>query len=99
VVVQSGQSSNFSEVIQQLAAEFDEVCARPLRIPVRSLRQRQRRLERDEVEELAAAYRAGLDMKALAQSFGVHRTTVAGWLRRAGFRCGAKASRTLSCPR
>lgn len=52
--------------------------------PVRpsALRARQRRLTADELEVVAGAYRAGSSMNDLANSFQVHRTTIAGHLRR-----------------
>ncbi len=44
----------------------------------------QRRLTSAQVVELVAEYQAGADMRQLAQRWDVHRTTVAGHLRRAG---------------
>jgi DNA invertase Pin-like site-specific DNA recombinase len=46
--------------------------------------QHQHRLTPAEVVALVQAYQSGADMKQLAIKFGVHRTTVAGWLRRLG---------------
>ncbi len=43
----------------------------------------QRRLTADQVAELTAEYQAGADMRELAVRWQVHRTTVAGHLRRA----------------
>ncbi len=44
----------------------------------------QRRLTTKQVEQLTSAYQAGANMKDLAVRFGLHRTTVAGHLRRTG---------------
>ena len=46
-------------------------------------RQRQHRLNPDEIAQLVAQYQAGCDMNTLAAEWGVHRTTVAGHVRRA----------------
>jgi transposase len=42
----------------------------------------QKRLRKVEVDELAAAYRAGDSAEQLAERFGVHRTTVMAYLGR-----------------
>jgi DNA-directed RNA polymerase specialized sigma24 family protein len=47
-------------------------------------RQLQRRLTATEVVELVREYESGADMTELAARWGVHRTTVASHLRRAG---------------
>ncbi|MEX5718209.1 hypothetical protein [Geodermatophilus maliterrae] len=47
-------------------------------------RQTQRRLTPEQAERLVAEYQAGKDIKALAVRWGMHRTTVAAQLRRAG---------------
>ena len=73
-------SWNFYWLLEQVMASLDEVLARPLKIPVRSPKQRQRRLTRAEIAELVAAYQGGADMKDLAQHYQVHRTTVANHL-------------------
>jgi hypothetical protein len=44
----------------------------------------QRRLGPDELTELVAAYREGVPVEELAESFGVNRTTVLGHVRRQG---------------
>ncbi len=44
----------------------------------------QRRLTADQVAALVVEYQAGADMRELAVRWQVHRTTVAGHLRRAG---------------
>ncbi len=49
-----------------------------------STRPVQRRLTHDQAAELVAEYQAGADMKELAKRWDLHRTTVAGHLRRAG---------------
>lgn len=47
-------------------------------------RQQQHRLTAAEAVAVARAYQAGKNMKQVAQQFGVHRTTVAGCLRKLG---------------
>lgn len=44
----------------------------------------QQRLSHDHVQQLVTDYRAGATMTELAAHFGLHRTTVASHLRRAG---------------
>lgn len=51
---------------------------------VHLLRHPNRRLTGVEVDELAAAYRAGAALTALATEYGVHTDTVRKWLRRRG---------------
>jgi lambda repressor-like predicted transcriptional regulator len=52
--------------------------------PKRPPKQAQKRLTRDELAELVAAYKAGGRAKELAVSFGVHRTTLTNILKRHG---------------
>jgi DNA-directed RNA polymerase specialized sigma24 family protein len=47
-------------------------------------RRSQQRLPNDRVQQLVADYAAGATMKEVAARYGLHRTTVAGHLRRAG---------------
>ena len=49
---------------------------RPSARTVRSLRQKQTRLSGDQVGEVVERYQAGETANALAQVFGVHRTTI-----------------------
>jgi hypothetical protein len=51
---------------------------------VRELRQAQRRLAPAELEALIAGYEAGGRVGELANVYGLHRTTVAGHVARAG---------------
>jgi hypothetical protein len=51
---------------------------------VRVLRQAQRRLSPAELERLIADYEAGARVCELAKDYGLHRTTVAGHVARAG---------------
>lgn len=81
VVVLEGLSANFSRTIQSLADELASVLARPLKIPVYTPDQAQRRLEPVEVEELIAGYRGGASMKELAKKHGISCQTVARWLK------------------
>lgn len=90
---------NSSGEIVKLVAELEEVLARPLKVPVRSFKQAQRRLEPAEVAELVAAYRGGDSMKTLAKRHGIHRTTVAHWLYENAVDSGGKASQPSSCQR
>ena len=80
-VVLEGLSANSCRQLVKLVSELETVLARPLVQPVRSHKQEQRRLEPGEVAELVAAYRGGASMKELAKRHGIHRTTVASWLK------------------
>lgn len=83
-MVLTGTSSKQSSLVKRLAAELPALLARPAKQrPVRK-RQVQRRLTAEEVERLVAEYQAGADMKQLAQTWAMHRTTVAAQLRKAG---------------
>ena len=73
-------SWNFDWLLNQVMASLDEVLARPLKIPIRSPKQRQRRLTPTDITELVAAYSGGADIKELATQYEVHRTTVANHL-------------------
>lgn len=53
---------------------------------VHSLRQKQRRLDKDEIERLIAAYKAGSTVYQLAERWGCHRTTVSQCLKSHGVR-------------
>ena len=80
----TGASSNQLAQVRRLAATLSALLhRRPRAQPVRQ-RQIQRRLPPDQVEQLVAEYQAGDDMHELADRWGLHRTTVAGHLRRAG---------------
>jgi DNA-binding NarL/FixJ family response regulator len=56
----------------------------PGRVESHEIRQEQRRLTPDEVDELVRAYRDGATLKALTNRFGVCRTTVSAHLERRG---------------
>ena len=80
----TGASSNQLAQVRRLTAALSALLhRRPRAQPVRQ-RQIQRRLTPDQVEQLVAEYQAGDDMHELADRWGLHRTTVAGHLRRAG---------------
>jgi hypothetical protein len=64
----------------------------PAASPVR----RQRRLDREQVAQMAAERRAGAEIDDLAESFGVHRATVINHLHRAGVEGHRYTGRTLS---
>ena len=77
----SGQSALF----RQLGKDMPALLRR--RTPPTELAkpgQTQRRLTTKQVEELIVQYQAGDDMKTLATRWGLHRTTVAALLGRAG---------------
>src|SRR4051794_38221271 len=84
MVALTGSSSNFRTHVRRLTVALPDLAGRrPQRKPARQ-RQAQRRLTVEQVEQLVADYQAGADMKQLASSWGLHRTTVAAQLRRAG---------------
>ena len=49
-----------------------------------TVKQRQRRLQPDEIDQLVAAYQAGASTYGLADQFGITRHTVAAHLNRRG---------------
>ncbi len=84
MVVLTGGSSKLLSQLRGLARALPslaDVHDPPRQAPPRPP---QRRLTSDQVAELAAEYQAGADMRGLAERWAVHRTTVAGHLRRAG---------------
>jgi len=84
MVAPRGGSSNHTPVLRRLADALPTLLRRRLRSsPVRKL-QEQRRLTPRQVEKLIAEYHAGDSTLKLANSWRLHRTTVAEHLRRAG---------------
>jgi lambda repressor-like predicted transcriptional regulator len=79
-----GGSSNHTSVFRRLAEELPALLRQRMQRRIRRKRQSQRRLTAEQLEQLIADYRAGLDMQALAAHWNLHRTTVAAQLRRAG---------------
>jgi transposase-like protein len=78
-------SSKHNVLLTRLAKDLPPLLRRrPRRPAVAKLRQTQRRLTPEQAQQLVAEYRGGDDMKALADRWGLHRTTVAGHLRVAG---------------
>lgn len=79
-------ASSIQAQVRGLEAELEGRLARrgPAALPGHIKAPIQRRLTADQVAELVAEYQAGADMKELAVRWQVHRTTVAGHLRRAG---------------
>ena len=81
-----------SPLLEQVTAARLGTLAPSLSTPVddrpmsKRIRQRQKRLSEDEIEQLVAAYRAGLTVYQLAKQFGCHRTTVSGCLKAGGVR-------------
>ncbi len=83
-VVLTGGSSKFLGLLRGLASalpSLSEPSGPPAEAPAPPV---QRRLTADQAAELVAEYQAGADMRELAVRWQVHRTTVAGHLRRAG---------------
>ncbi|PLS80658.1 hypothetical protein CYG49_04565 [Candidatus Saccharibacteria bacterium] len=81
----TGGSSKQSVLLRRLAEGLPALLRRRhgRTRPVKP-RQPQRRLTAEQVEQLVREYEAGNDMTMLATRWGLHRTTVAGHLRRAG---------------
>jgi lambda repressor-like predicted transcriptional regulator len=78
-------SSKQSGLLRSLAAALPALLQhRPRRDKLAKPRQRQRRLTAEQAEQLIAEYQAGDDMTVLAGRWGMHRTTVAAQLQRAG---------------
>ena len=72
-----------------IVASLERILAGQRRDPasartVRSSRQRQQRLKPDEVLELIRLREAGSEIEALAERFGIHRSTVMARLQRSG---------------
>ncbi len=83
-MVLTGASSKFLTQLRRLATALPDLQL-VAETPAAALtRQAQRRLAPNQIAELVAEYQAGADMRELAGRWGVHRTTVAGHLRRAG---------------
>jgi DNA invertase Pin-like site-specific DNA recombinase len=79
----SGQRWNFSQGLQQLAAELDQILHRQPRVTP-PVPRRKVRLTPAELSELVADYQSGLTMRGVATRWGLNRHTVAGYLRRSG---------------
>lgn len=80
-----GGSSKQTSLLKRLAEELSALLhRRPRRAKPVTPRQTQRRLTPQQVEQLVAEYRASADMKELAARWSLHRTTVAGHLRKVG---------------
>lgn len=77
-------SSKQNALLRRLAEELPALLRRRLRTQAVRQRQAQRRLTSEQVDQLVAQYQAGDDMAVLATRWGLHRTTVASHLRRAG---------------
>ncbi len=84
MVVLTGASSKFLGQLRGLASALPGLSAAFEPPTAASTQPVQRRLTADQVAELVAEYQAGADMRELAVRWQVHRTTVAGHLRRAG---------------
>ncbi len=83
LVVLTGASSKFLAQVRGLSSALPSLGVVSQLPSARPVRPHQRRLTPDQVAELVAEYQAGADMKELAVRWQVHRTTVAGQLRRA----------------
>lgn len=85
MVALRGRSSKHASLFRRLAEELPALLRRrPKRSKPRKSRQVQRRLAPEQVDRLVSQYEAGDDMTELATRWQLHRTTVAGHLRRAG---------------
>jgi transposase-like protein len=85
MVALRGGSSNKTSVFRRLAEELPAVLRRrPSRSKRRKPRQIHHRLSPKHRDQLVDEYQAGASMLSLAQRWGLHRTTVAEHLRRAG---------------
>jgi len=83
----TGGSSEQTSLLRRLAAELPALLRhRPKRTKPKKMRQRQRqrRLTAKQAKQLISEYEAGADMTVLAARWGLHRTTVAAHVRRAG---------------
>ena len=83
-MVLTGGSSKLVAQLRYLARALPPLIEAPEQPTQALTRRTQRRLAADQAAQLVAEYQAGADMKDLATRWGVHRTTVAGHLRRAG---------------
>ncbi len=77
-VVLTDHLSRLRNQLPPVLTVTDELETRPVSKP----RLPQRRLTPPEIHQLLAEYQSGDSMKTLATRWGVHRTTVAGHLRR-----------------
>jgi len=77
--------SKFRTSITALARGLPDVLTSSVALdPPSAQRQHQRRLIPAEIAQLVAEYQNGHDMQVLARTWGLHRTTVAAHLQRAG---------------
>jgi hypothetical protein len=79
-----GRYSNPQVLLERIRRLLDLPSGPGLPAPGRPGRQRQKRLNPDEVDRLVEDYAQGATIAQLAGSFSVHRTTVLGQLRHAG---------------
>jgi lambda repressor-like predicted transcriptional regulator len=95
VVALRGRSSNQLILVARLAKELPNLLRqRPQRSTPHEQRQTQRRLTAEQVIQLVREYEADDDMTVLANRWQLHRTTVAGHLRRAGVALRRQGIRT-----
>jgi hypothetical protein len=83
VVVLTGLSSKYKALVTGLTAHASGSRAATLAPETRPPKVRLR-LSRDQVAQLVSEYQSGTEIYELAQCWGLHRTTVAAHLRRAG---------------
>ncbi len=82
----TGASSKQNAQVRRLAEGLPHLLTGPLgsTAPAARVRQVQHRLTSEQVEQLVHQYESGEDMKQLAVRWGLHRSTVAGHLKRVG---------------
>lgn len=79
-----GGSWKQAALFRRRAADLPALLHRRPRTQAVRERQVQRRLTPEQVDQLVAEYQASDDMTVLAARWGLHRTTVAGHLKRVG---------------
>ncbi len=93
-------SSKQNALFRRLAAELPALLRRrPKQAKPQTQRKAQRRLTPEQVAQLVREYEAGDDIRALAARWGLHRTTVAAHLGRAGVGSGGKACQPIGWTR
>jgi DNA-binding CsgD family transcriptional regulator len=75
---------NFSEAVQRLASELDQVLSRPARYTRRRTNRAPERLTAQQQAQLVSEYATGLSTRDLAARWRINRHTVTKHLERAG---------------
>src|SRR5271165_3026652 len=79
-----GRYSNLPDQRERLRNLLEIVPEGPAEVNVRTPKQVQRRLGREHAARLVHQYESGATLKEIARGFGIHRTTAAELLERAG---------------